>query len=38
MSAQRITRTGPAQWLRESLFETAIDALIHAREQPKFVF
>jgi len=38
MSAQRITRTGPAQWLRESLFETAIDALIHAQQQPKFVF
>jgi protein-L-isoaspartate(D-aspartate) O-methyltransferase len=38
MAAQRITRTGPAQWLRESLFETAIDALIHARQPPKFVF
>jgi protein-L-isoaspartate(D-aspartate) O-methyltransferase len=38
MAAQRITRTGPGQWLRESLFETAIDALIHAQQQPKFVF
>ena len=38
MAAQRITRTGPGQWLRESLFETAIDALIHAQQPPKFVF
>jgi protein-L-isoaspartate(D-aspartate) O-methyltransferase len=38
MAAQRITRTGPGQWLRESLFETSIDALIHARQPPKFVF
>jgi protein-L-isoaspartate(D-aspartate) O-methyltransferase len=38
MAAQRITRTGPAQWLRESLFETAIGALVHARQPPKFVF
>lgn len=38
MAAQRITRTGPGQWLRESLFETAIDPLIHARQPPKFVF
>ena len=38
MAAQRITRTGPTQWLRESLFETSIDALVHARQPPKFVF
>ncbi len=38
MAAQRITRTGQGQWLRESLFETAIDALVHARQPPKFVF
>jgi protein-L-isoaspartate(D-aspartate) O-methyltransferase len=38
MAAQRITRTGPAQWQRESLFETAVPALIHARQPPKFVF
>ena len=38
MAAQRITRTGPGQWLRESLFETSIDALIHAQQPPKFVF
>jgi protein-L-isoaspartate(D-aspartate) O-methyltransferase len=38
MAAQRITRTGNAEWLRESLFETAIDALVHAPKQPAFVF
>jgi protein-L-isoaspartate(D-aspartate) O-methyltransferase len=38
MTAQRITRTGPGQWLRESLFETSIDPLIHAQQPPKFVF
>jgi protein-L-isoaspartate(D-aspartate) O-methyltransferase len=38
MAAQRVTRTGQGQWLRESLFETAIGALIHARQPPKFVF
>ena len=27
MDAQRVTRTGQGQWLRESLFETVIDAL-----------
>mgnify|MGYP003553155172 FL=1 len=38
MAAQRITRKGPSEWLRESLFETAVAALIHARQPPKFVF
>jgi protein-L-isoaspartate(D-aspartate) O-methyltransferase len=38
MDAQRITRTGPAEFLRESLFETVVDPLIHAPEPPKFVF
>jgi protein-L-isoaspartate(D-aspartate) O-methyltransferase len=38
MDARRITRTGPGQWRRESLFETAMDPLIHATEPPKFVF
>jgi protein-L-isoaspartate(D-aspartate) O-methyltransferase len=38
MEAQRVTRTGPAEWLRESLFETVMDPLIHAPEPPKFVF
>jgi protein-L-isoaspartate(D-aspartate) O-methyltransferase len=38
MEARRITRSGPGEWLRESLFETAMDPLIHATEPPKFVF
>lgn len=38
MEAQRITRTGPAEWLRESLFETCVEPLIHAPEPPRFVF
>jgi protein-L-isoaspartate(D-aspartate) O-methyltransferase len=38
MEAQRITRTGPAEFLRESLFETVMDPLVHAPEPPKFVF
>ena len=38
MEARRITRTGPDDWLREGLFETAIDPLIHAAEPPRFVF
>ena len=38
MEARRITRTGPAEWLRESLFETVMDPLIHAPEPPRFVF
>ena len=38
MEARRITRTGPDDWLREGLFETLIDPLLHAAEPPKFVF
>ncbi len=38
MDARRITRTGPAEWLRESLFETSMDPLVHAPEPPRFVF
>lgn len=38
MEAQRITRTGPAEFMRESLFETMMDPLIHAPEPPKFLF
>jgi protein-L-isoaspartate(D-aspartate) O-methyltransferase len=38
MEARRVTCTGPGQWLRESLFETAMDPLLHAAEPPKFVF
>ena len=38
MEAQRITRTGPGEFTRESLFETVMDPLVHAPEPPKFVF
>ena len=37
MEARRVTCTAPGQWLRESLFETVMDPLIHAAEPPKFV-
>jgi protein-L-isoaspartate(D-aspartate) O-methyltransferase len=38
MDARRITCTGPGQWQRQSLFETAMDPLVHAPEPPKFIF
>jgi protein-L-isoaspartate(D-aspartate) O-methyltransferase len=38
MEAQRVTRKGPGEFLRESLFETVMDPLIHAPEPPRFVF
>ena len=38
MTATTLTRTGPAEFLRESLFETVMDPLVHAPEPPKFVF
>ena len=38
MEALRITRSGPGRFLRESLFETSMDPLLHAAEPPKFVF
>jgi protein-L-isoaspartate(D-aspartate) O-methyltransferase len=38
MEALRVTRTGPGEWLRESLFETVMDPMVHAPEPPKFVF
>jgi protein-L-isoaspartate(D-aspartate) O-methyltransferase len=38
MEAQRVTRTGPAEFLRESLFETVMDPLVHAPAPSKFVF
>ncbi len=38
MEALRITRSGPGRFLRESLFETVMDPLIHATEPPRFVF
>lgn len=38
MEARRLTATAPGEWLRESLFETVMDPLLHAAEPPKFVF
>jgi len=38
MEALRITRSGPGQFLRETLFETFMDPLVHAAEPPRFVF
>jgi protein-L-isoaspartate(D-aspartate) O-methyltransferase len=38
LEARRVTRTGPNDWLRESLFETGMPPLIHATEPSKFVF
>jgi protein-L-isoaspartate(D-aspartate) O-methyltransferase len=36
--AQRVTRTGSGEWVRESLFEVGMAPLLHAQEPPKFVF
>ena len=38
MDARRVTCTGPGEWLSESLFETAMDPLVHASQPPKFIF
>jgi hypothetical protein len=38
MEARRVSSTGQGEWLRESLFETVIDPLIHAPVPPKFIF
>jgi protein-L-isoaspartate(D-aspartate) O-methyltransferase len=38
MEARRVTRTGEDSWLTESLFETSIEALIHATAAPRFHF
>jgi protein-L-isoaspartate(D-aspartate) O-methyltransferase len=38
MQAQLITRTGRSAWLRETLFETQVDPLVHAPQPSKFVF
>lgn len=38
MEARRITRTGPEEWQRESLFETSVEPLVHAPQPPRFVF
>jgi protein-L-isoaspartate(D-aspartate) O-methyltransferase len=38
LEAWRITRTGAADFARESLFETGMSPLVHAPEAPRFVF
>jgi protein-L-isoaspartate(D-aspartate) O-methyltransferase len=38
MEARLVTFDQPGQWLRESLFETVVDPLVHATEPPRFVF
>jgi protein-L-isoaspartate(D-aspartate) O-methyltransferase len=38
LEAVRVTRTGPSDWARESLFETGMPALLHAPEPSRFVF
>jgi protein-L-isoaspartate(D-aspartate) O-methyltransferase len=38
LEAVRVTRTGPSDWSRESLFETGMPALLHAPEPARFVF
>jgi protein-L-isoaspartate(D-aspartate) O-methyltransferase len=38
LDARRITRVGPDEWVRESLFETGMTPLVHAPVPSKFVF
>lgn len=38
LEAVRVTRTGPADWSREGLFETGMPPLLHAPGPPQFVF
>jgi len=38
MEARLVTRIGPDEWLRENLFETAMDPLVHATRPSRFVF
>ncbi len=38
MEARLVTRVGRDQWLRESLFETVMDPLLHAEQPSRFVF
>ena len=38
VDARRVTRTGPNEWVRESLFEVGMQPLLHAQQPPKFVF
>jgi protein-L-isoaspartate(D-aspartate) O-methyltransferase len=38
MEARLVTRTGRDEWLRQSLFETAMEPLVHVRRPSRFVF
>jgi protein-L-isoaspartate(D-aspartate) O-methyltransferase len=38
LEAFRVTRTGRGEWLRESLFETGMPALLNAPQPPRFRF
>jgi protein-L-isoaspartate(D-aspartate) O-methyltransferase len=38
MEARLVTRVGRDEWLRESLFETVVEPLVHARQPSGFVF
>ena len=38
MEALLITRMGTAEWSRESLFETSVSTLVHAKQPEKFAF
>jgi protein-L-isoaspartate(D-aspartate) O-methyltransferase len=38
LEARRVTRTGPTDWLQESLFETGMPPLLNAAGPPGFVF
>jgi protein-L-isoaspartate(D-aspartate) O-methyltransferase len=38
MEAMLVRRVGPSEWIRESLFETVVDALAGAPAAPGFVF
>jgi protein-L-isoaspartate(D-aspartate) O-methyltransferase len=38
MDARLVTRTGRDEWLRQSLFETVMDPLVHAQRPSRFVF
>jgi protein-L-isoaspartate(D-aspartate) O-methyltransferase len=38
MEARLVTRVGRDEWLRQSLFETVMDPLVHAQRPSRFVF
>ena len=38
MDARRVVRESEDKWIQESLFETVVDPLIHARRPEEFVF